>query len=504
MSKYRTLILLLAALALCLGAGAQPAEEVYMSLFDASFDGWYARSTGEAQLELAAGSLRITGRSQDWHSPGRDFALVPGQLYELGVEVYQDEQASATFLISVAHSKNGQETYENLARAEAARGEWTTLSGSYLAGEFDKYVLYVETLGAPALSFQIRGFSVLAPQAGQARDLPALKDLYAGYFDFGCALTYREAINPKLMDFYASQFNIMTHANELKPDSVLDVPASASLAREDQGAAAIRLDAARPLLDYAQAHGIKVHGHVLVWHSQTPEAFFREGYSATGPYVTREVMLRRLDNYIRLVFEQTEREYPGVIVSWDVVNEAVDDSTGRLRQSNWTRVVGEDFVVQAFRLARKYAPAGTQLYYNDYSTPYQPKLNGILKLLGELREEGTVDGHGFQCHYHLHTPGMNQLQSAMDKVLALGLRLRMSELDILVDSASQENFERQARRYGEILALFRQYHEQIDAVHTWGVTDNLSWKAAQFPLLFDGRGQPKPAFYAIAEPLLNP
>ena len=72
------------------------------------------------------------------------------------------------------------------------------------------------------------------------------------------------------------------------------------------------------------------------------------------------------------------------------------------------------------------------------STPYQPKLNGILKLLGELKEENLVDGHGFQCHYHLHTPGLDQLQSAMDKVLALGLRLRMSEMDILVDSASEE------------------------------------------------------------------
>ena len=557
-------------------------EKEYMSLFETDFDGWYARSTGGAQLDLVEGSVLITGRSQDWHSPGRDFSLVPGRSYELSVMVYQNEADSATFLISVAHTINGRESYENLARAEVKRGEWTRLSGGYLAGQFDRYVLYVETLGAPGLSFRMKDFSLISNMSALDRDLPSLKELYRDYFDFGCALTGREAqskelmdfyasqfnimthgneLKPdfvlyvetlgapglsfrmkdfslisnmsaldrdlpslkelyrdyfdfgcaltgreaqskELMDFYASQFNIMTHGNELKPDFVLDVARSAQLSQQDPGAVAIRLDAARPLLNYAQAHHIKVHGHVLLWHNQTPEAFFRENYSRTGPYVSREVMLSRMENYIRLVLDQTQREYPGVIVSWDVVNEAIDDNTGKLRQSNWTRVVGEDFILQAFHFARKYAPEGMQLYYNDYSTPYQPKLDGILKVLAQLKEEGTIDGHGFQCHYHLHTPSMQQLQSAMDKVIALGLRLRMSELDILVDSASEENFEKQAGRYDQILTLFREYAQHIDAVHTWGVSDNLSWKANHFPLLFDGQGRPKPAFFAITDPLL--
>jgi len=227
MKRLRTLTLTLLALALCLGAVAAGAEEVYMSLFDSGYDGWYARSTGSATLEASSGSLVITGRSQDWHSPGRDFNLVPGQQYELGVQVFQDQQPSATFLISIAHTKNGRETYENLGRGEAKQGEWTGISGSYLAGDYDKSVLYVETLGAPELSFRIKAFSVLAPRMERATGLPALKDLYRDYFDFGCAVTYREAVNTQLMDFYASQFSIMTHGNELKPDSVLDVPVQA-------------------------------------------------------------------------------------------------------------------------------------------------------------------------------------------------------------------------------------------------------------------------------------
>ena len=39
----------------------------------------------------------------------------------------------------------------------------------------------------------------------------------------------------------------------------------------------------------------------------------------------------------------------------------------------------------------------------------------------------------------------------------------------------------------------------MEAVHTWGTVDNLSWRAESYPLLFDGMSQPKPAFYAIVD-----
>ena len=312
-------------------------------------------------------------------------------------------------------------------------------------------MLYVETLGAPQLSFRMKDFSLRDLRASLPEDLPSLKTLYADYFDFGCAVSGKEAMNPDLMLSYATQFNIITHENELKPSFVLDIPASMRLTGEDQTAAAIRLDEAMPLLDYASRNGIKVHGHVLVWHSQTPEAFFREGYNAAGAFVIRETMIARLDNYIRQIFQMTQSLYPGLIVSWDVVNEAVDDATGELRESNWTKVVGDDFVLEAFRIARKYAPSGIKLYYNDYSTPYEPKLTGILRLLEELKAAGNIDGYGFQCHYLLNTPSISQIQNAMDKVIALGLTLRMSELDILISSNTRVSFEAQARRYGAIM-----------------------------------------------------
>ena len=512
----RLLPLILAALLAlsCVPAQAEGRIEIYRSDFSAGADGWYPRSTGTGRLSVTAGhALAMDGRSSDWHSPGRDFDLVEGGYYELSAEVRQTKRDSAAFMISVAHSVDGMETYENLAFGTAKKDQWTLLKGSYTAGAFEKFVLYVETTGAGDLPFEMRNFQVTAPKGEPQRkptpapmvieaaeNIPALKDVYAGQFDFGTAVPGNALTRPEIQALILSQFNILTPENEMKPDSVLDVNASRLLAQTDETAAVVHFGAARPLLDFAKKHGLKVHGHVLVWHSQTPEAFFHQGYDPARPLVSREVMLSRLENYIRGVMAFLEENYPGVVVSWDVVNEAVDDGTGRLRASNWTRVVGQDFVARAFELARKYAPAGTLLYYNDYNTALSPKLEGIEKLLKSLMAEGNIDGYGFQMHHSAGFPSMDQISACVRRIAALGLRLRVSELDIGVNNNSEDSFRKQAQKYAQIMRLLRQYADQFEAVQVWGICDSMSWRASNYPLLFDARRNPKPAFWAVADP----
>jgi len=239
---------------------------------------------------------------------------------------------------------------------------------------------------------------------------------------------------------------------------------------------------------------------VLVWHSQTPAAFFREGYDADAPLVSREVMLGRLENYIRLVMAWADEHYPGTVVSRDVVNEAVDDTTGRLRASPWLTVVGEDYIDHAFELARRYAPEGTLLYYNDYNTAFFGKQNGIVALLERLIPQGNIDGYGFQMHHGLTSPTLSQITGAVERIAALGLRLRISELDVTVGSDSADSFTRQAALYGEIMKLAIAHADQFEAVQIWGLSDNLSWRASQYPLLFNANRNPKPAFWAVADP----
>ena len=507
-------------LAFCLvmtlaGAWASAETLVYASSFAAGDDDWFARGASRVYHTTEA-TLRTEGRSDNWNSPGRYFELVPDNEYTLSVEVYQDGADSANFMISLEKVADGITGWENLVRGTVKKGEWTTLSGTYTFADYESYVLYVETSDAPTLDFEIRNFRVESPNGipepkvteaptvvPEAADVPSLKDAYAPYFDFGAAVpqsAFTGRDNIQLMELMKNQFSILTPENELKPDSVLDVSASRQLAKEDETAVAIRLSAAKQLLRFAQQNGIKVHGHVLIWHSQTPEAFFHEGYDTQKPLVSREVMLGRMENYIREVLTQTEELYPGVIVSWDVVNEAIDDGTNWIRQgSNWTRTIGEDFVEKAFEFARKYAADGLLLYYNDYNTAYAGKLNGIIKLIRPLIEQGTIDGYGFQMHHTTGQPSNQMITTAVEKIAALGIRLRVSEMDIGITKYTETSLQAQKDKYKAMMELMLRFADQTEAVQVWGITDTMSWRSSSYPLLFDRNRNPKPAFYGVLE-----
>jgi endo-1,4-beta-xylanase len=309
------------------------------------------------------------------------------------------------------------------------------------------------------------------------------------------------------MEFYKSQFDIFTPGNEMKPDAIINIAACKSAVRKtgDETQVAVKFDRCIPLLDWAQANGVKVHGHTLVWHSQTPSQFFHEGYNSTSPLVSREVMLARLENYIKQVLTWTEENYPGVIVSWDVVNEAAADSGRQLRDSLWTQVVGQDFINRAFEYARKYAAPHVKLYYNDYNSEMTMKALVTRDIVDSLIADGTIDGYGFQSHYSVGSTNIFFVEVAMKemakRVLNDGtpIRLRVSELDVGIPSNTDSNWQTQARYYKQLMDLYIKFADQMEAVHTWGTVDNLSWRAENYPLLFDGMSQPKPAFYAIVD-----
>lgn len=471
----------------------------YTSDFTSGTDGWYARSAGGAAIETTADGLYITGRTATWNSPGRDFDLVPGRAYNLSVQVKQDEMDSCSFILSVAHTRDGEESYENIVTGTAKKGEWAMLSGAYIPGRYDKYVLYVEGAGKET-SFTIRNFTCDEKiDSFDTTSLPALKTLYADKFDFGTAVVASEVVDSKRMAFYGSQFSIMTAGNEMKPDSLLDMAESRKLSRTDDTAVAVKFDNCIPFLDWCRDNGVKVHGHVLVWHSQTPEAFFHEGYATHKPLCSRETMLARMESYIQQVLTWTNENYPGLIVSWDVVNEAVADGSDQLRESNWTKTVGQDFVNRAFEYARKYAADGVKLYYNDYNTPLDPKLHGICVLLDSLIADGTIDGYGFQAHYSVGSPTIDRVDWAFQQIAKRDLLLRVSELDVGIDDTSEENLQKQAKYYSNLMKIFLRYADRIEAVQVWGTVDDMSWRADEYPLLFDKDAQPKPAFDTLVE-----
>ena len=188
-------------------------------------------------------------------------------------------------------------------------------------------------------------------------------------------------------------------------------------------------------------------------------------------------MLGRMENYIRGVMTYLDENYPGVVVSWDVLNEAIDDGTGWLRNSTWRKVIGDDFPNRAFEYARKYAPEGTLLYYNDYNTAMPGKLRGIVRLLESLIPEGNIDGYGFQMHHGVAFPSIGQIRTAVETVAALGLRLRVSELDVMVDNNSEAAFKKQAKYYADVMKILIAHSDQFEAVQVWGISDLMSWRS---------------------------
>ena len=263
-------------------------------------------------------------------------------------------------------------------------------------------------------------------------------------------------------------------------------------------------------------------GHCLVWHNQIPSDVFHD---ARGNLVTRKVLLKRMRDHIHTVVGR----YKGRIKSWDVVNEALNDD-GSLRQTPWLKIIGKDYIAKAFQYAHETDPQA-ELTYNDYSLENEPKRNGAIALVKELkRKKVPVTSVGLQGHDSLSWPSADQEDATIKAFGNLGVRVIVSELDIdvlptavaegsadvnahvtaetnlnpyageLPDSV-QELLE---KRYGELFLVFLRHRDVVQRVTFWGVTDGDSWKndwpvrgRTNYPLLFDRNGQPKPAFGAV-------
>lgn len=486
---------------------------------ESDLDGWIGRSNGDS-IEVSRSetvahsgsfSLYTTGRNEAWNGPGCPFPFVGGSSYTISVWVYQDSGEPQTMILSAEVTIDGVAGYQNVYRTPCASGVWTELKGDFRAGtNSEKTVIFVETDNVPEMNFYIDDILIIEKESiPLAADLPSLSEIYKDDFLIGCAVPFSTFTDEDLISFLGNQYNVYTPENEMKPENLLDLDASRALAAAgDETHPALNFEEAVPLLDFAKENGFAVNGHCLVWFKQTPAAFFNEGYLAEAPLASREVMLARLENYIAAIFEFVNTNYPGVITSWDVVNEAISD-TGEFRMGVaedgvqgclWVDTVGTDYVVQTFTFARKYAPSDVKLFYNDYSVPYEPKQTGIYDLVADLAEKDLIDGIGFQGHYQMSTPSVSQITAAFDRFAALGISIRITELDIEATSNSEEEMLNQAYRYADLMAAFQEYSDIIDAVVFWGISDATSWKADKYPLLFDAEMQPKYSFWALGDP----
>ena len=384
----------------------------------------------------------------------------------------------------------------------------------------------------------------------------------------GTAIMSSEISDDTLMALVKKHFNAVTFGNELKPDALFNYQIgqsvdSTTITFQGKELKVPVVNDKQENLDFSRADAmldkilewnnanpndkIRVRGHVLVWHSQTPEWFFHEDYDVAKPYADKETMNRRLEWFISSVFDHyfgkaANGKYDGLFYGWDVVNEAVngntyrddkvisdasDTSTSDTRHgsnSMWWRVYkSNEFIINAFKYANKYAPNDVELYYNDFGETDNTKCEGIVKLINDVKSaDGTrLDAFGMQAHYNVDGFSAAQFKSVAKKYAQAAGKVQLTELDFKASSTYDGTAATRESEYTKMAYCHKNLYEAIKAlkeeganvsgITVWGVIEPNSWLhsqsnlgggasgSAQCPLLFDGNYKAKPAYWAYVD-----
>ena len=347
-----------------------------------------------------------------------------------------------------------------------------------------------------------------------------LKDLCSDYFLLGVGFNGSSLSNqtlniPEYTELSKYHFNSCTITNLMKCSYILNKTASQNNAKAGNEEPALSFSSIDPTLKWCYENGMKMRGHTLVWHTQAPEWFFKEGYLDNGNYVSKETMLFRMESYIKQLLEHVQTEFPGVIYCWDVVNEAVEpsaydpESFFMCRTENagtpnpWYVTIGSDYVEMAFTYARKYADPDVKLFYNDYNTYQSPKTGAIYDLCKYLKEKGLIDGIGMQGYWGTDSPSTSKISSTIKKFAELELEIQITELSISIKEETDAQFEKQAKKYADLFQMFHDVDTQaggpanITSVTLFGLVDHYRSGDTTNTRIFDKNYQPKPAFYSI-------
>lgn len=460
-------------------------------------------------------------------------------------------------------------------------GEWTKFSGTFnVPKTADQIVIRIIEQGTNygqgdcvKGAYCVTGVSmkkITRPKPEIEKDIPEWKTSVTESLGndsiAGTAIMLSEISDDTLMELVEKHFNAVTFGNELKPDALFNyqidgnsVPTKTITFEGEELQVPVVNDAgdsldfsradamADKILEWNNAHPdqkIRIRGHVLVWHSQTQEWFFHENYDITKPYVNKETMNRRLEWFISSVFDHyfgkaANGKYDGLFYGWDVVNEAVIGNTYRTdkvsaaeslseirhgNNSSWWHVYeSNEFIINAFKYANKYAPANVELYYNDFGETDNTKCEGIVKLINDVKSaEGTrLDALGMQAHYNVDGFSAAQFKSVAKKYAQAAGKVQLTELDFKASSSYDGTAATKESEYTKMAYCHKNLYEAIKAlkaeganvsgITVWGVIEPNSWLhsqsnlgggasgSAQCPLLFDGNYKAKPAYWAYVD-----
>ena len=513
-----------------------------------------------------------------WAKLSDDYKDAPEEQRNVDFAPFYVAGGEATYLGSYSTGVLSGEVTKTLTA-----GEWTKFSGTFnVPKTADQIVIRIIEQGTDygqgkcvKGAYCVTGVSmkkITKPKPEIEKDIPDWKTSVTESLGndsiAGTAIMSSEISDDTLMELVEKHFNAVTLGNELKPDALFNYQIGQSVDcktitfkgtelkvpvvnDKNENLDFSRADAMlEKILEWNNANPknkIRVRGHVLVWHSQTPEWFFHEDYDVAKPYVDKETMNRRLEWFISSVFDHyfgkaANGKYDGLFYGWDVVNEAVngntyrddkvipdesDTSTSDTRHgsnSMWWRVYkSNEFIINAFKYANHYAPEDVELYYNDYGETDNTKCEGIVKLINDVKHaDGTrLDAFGMQAHYNVDGFSAAQFKSVAKKYAQAAGKVQLTELDFKASSTYDGTAATKESEYTKMAYCHKNLYEAIKALKTegtivsgltvWGVIEPNSWLhsqsnvgggangSAQCPLLFDGNYKAKPAYWAYVD-----
>lgn len=513
-----------------------------------------------------------------WAKLSDDYKDAPEEQRNVDFAPFYVAGGEATYLGSYSTGVLSGEVTKTLTA-----GEWTKFSGTFnVPKTADQIVIRIIEQGTDygqgkcvKGAYCVTGVSmkkITKPKPEIEKDIPDWKTSVTESLGndsiAGTAIMSSEISDDTLMELVEKHFNAVTLGNELKPDALFNYQIGQSVDcktitfkgtelkvpvvnDKNENLDFSRADAMlEKILEWNNANPknkIRVRGHVLVWHSQTPEWFFHEDYDVAKPYVDKETMNRRLEWFISSVFDHyfgkaANGKYDGLFYGWDVVNEAVngntyrddkvipdesDTSTSDTRHgsnSMWWRVYqSNEFIINAFKYANHYAPEDVELYYNDYGETDNTKCEGIVKLINDVKHAaGTrLDAFGMQAHYNVDGFSAAQFKSVAKKYAQAAGKVQLTELDFKASSTYDGTAATKESEYTKMAYCHKNLYEAIKALKNegtnvsgltvWGVIEPNSWLhsqsnlgggasgSAQCPLLFDGNYKAKPAYWAYVD-----
>ena len=510
------------------------AQEVVYDSFELNYDGWHGTDTS---IELfaddnggfdATRGMKVTGRTSvdDGAASSKGLYLFGGVKYDYSMQVFSEKDTTFKLTLKYIDEKTEEETIVTLAEKKVKGGEWTELSADYKAPA-DTYEYELTLTNDLTDDFIFDDVKITTDKSTAIADADTtekgLKDEFANYFRVGNIFNGTTIHNSGIQGIILKDHNAVECENETKPYATIVQNGSTDTNVK------VSLNQCAAMLDFCAKNHIGFRGHTFVWHSQTPEWFFKQGFNGNNGYVNSSVMDQRMESYIKNMFNAYATQYPSVnLYSYDVCNEVIFDGTakqGGLRPTNntegrdgssaWVRVYGDNsFVEKAFTYAAKYRPEGCKLYYNDYNEFAGDKKDCIKNtILIPLHNKGILDGMGMQSHIDCCTGqyewgNTSSYLAAMDDYLSLGIDVQVTELDISRDGGRFTD-QQQAEKYK---AIFQhcvdvnksgKYQGKVTLVQVWGPNDNNSWVGKNnsgqpnYPLLYDGNNQPKTAYNYI-------